>query len=963
MHAAPPRNTAAGPARTPVHPVPGFGSARALAAAGLLLLALPAAGAPAAGKPAATRKPAVARAAAKAPADSLPVAGVFAPVAARYQRDLAALGRLPAGAVTPLRLHLLLRAGRVDEAYGLLGALKGDSRAAELARLRVLLARQEFAAAAPLAQGLGARPDRTEPEARTWYAWLYAHDDAARIDTLSRGASLAPGTTAPASDLLWAGRLAYDLLNYARAESCFTRVIERTEPPAAGAAPVGGAVAEAERLSARASALTGLALVLQKRRDYDASLEKLTAALDADPTPKVLDALVETLIRLGRTDEAIGAATWACRLDPYDDLAHYYRGNGYTRRTYTQLYAAYPRAFADAAGRAALARADSLLAAGVRAEAREAYEAVRQAHPGWADALVRLASLDFEDGRQDEARTLCFQALALCPEYGRAHAVLAKALEFQRFDVDVHRAGYEARFGAVATPEVPGIDRFVANWASLPPRVQKRVALSLAPFKQYIPVLIEGGSDYYIKPMYMLLSETPGLETLRDQRIDYDSRLWDDVRGAGGYRTVTGIEDVERTIFDRYNTVLHEFTHQVHSVLTADLQREIQELYRKTKERDQVTKDAFLSRYAAGAVAEYLAEGENALFSPRRDAYDPRDVVRERLDERDPALRALLERLMAVTDVTPFYPVAYANAGDDRVERGRVDEAVGFYEKALARKPDEESALRSLTRALDLGNRASEMIAAADRALAAQPTSGPIVATAADAYWHGGRGLQRGLNLLESKRTTVRPEDRYIVDAARGRLWWVKGDAAPALAAFDSVLAYQADNPDGLAGRAAALALGGRSDEAFASYEKAVRMRTGIVDLRCDYARDLIRADRLYEAQKQLDEAKLLDPGNATAEALRGRLAMAQGDLDGARAHAKQALAWGPWCDLAAIVLGAAEKRAGAASAADSAWAPVLERIARDLPPGYVYRASVSSWEGVHELPAVERVMLEEARK
>ena len=33
------------------------------------------------------------------------------------------------------------------------------------------------------------------------------------------------------------------------------------------------------------------------------------------------------------------------------------------------------------------------------------------------------------------------------------------------------------------------------------------------------------------------------------------------MRGAGGFNTVTGIEDVERTIFDRYNTVLHELTH------------------------------------------------------------------------------------------------------------------------------------------------------------------------------------------------------------------------------------------------------------------------------------------------------------------------------------------------------------------------------------------------------------------
>src|SRR6185295_8285710 len=239
-----------------------------------------------------------------------------------------------------------------------------------------------------------------------------------------------------------------------------------------------------------------------------------------------------------------------------------------------------------------------------------------------------------------------------CPEYGRAHAVLAKALEAQRFVVDVHRAGYEARFAARPMPQVPRIEEFVLNWRSLSPRHQKRVALSVAPWKAFLPVLIDGGATYFIKPMYMLLSECPAQQTLRDQRINYDSRLWDDVRGCGGYHTVTGIEDVERTIFDRYNTVLHELTHQVHSVLTADDSRRIQEAYRHAKERDDVSKEGFLSRYAGGSVYEYFAEGANALVSPRRDAYDPREVVRERLETMDPDLETLVQGFLARSDVS-----------------------------------------------------------------------------------------------------------------------------------------------------------------------------------------------------------------------------------------------------------------------------------------------------------------------
>src|SRR5678810_1419527 len=104
--------------------------------------------------------------------------------------------------------------------------------------------------------------------------------------------------------------------------------------------------------------------------------------------------------------------------------------------------------------------------------------------------------------------------------------------------------------------------------------------------------------------------------------------------------------------------------------------------------------------------------------------------------------------------------------------------------------------------------------------------------------------------------------------------------------------AYQSDDPGGLRGRAGALALAGKYDEAFTLYDQAVRLRTGVPDLRCDYARDLLRAGRVEEARKHLAEAKLLDVENPTAEALRAWADLASGDLVAARAHAKQAMAW-----------------------------------------------------------------------
>jgi tetratricopeptide (TPR) repeat protein len=239
------------------------------------------------------------------------------------------------------------------------------------------------------------------------------------------------------------------------------------------------------------------------------------------------------------------------------------------------------------------------------------------------------------------------------------------------------------------------------------------------------------------------------------------------------------------------------------------------------------------------------------------------------------------------------------------------------------------------------------------------PASGPARIALCDALWFTQATPAAARALLQSTRALVRAEDRYSVDVEIGRMAWAEGDAAASLAAFDSVLAYQSDNPEGMQGRAAALALAGRNDEAIAQYEQAVRMRTGIPELRNAYARDLLRIGRTAEARAQLDAASLLDEQNPTSEALRAWADLADGRLDAARAHAKQALAWGDWCDLAEIVLGGIEQRAGNAAAAKAAWAPVDARLAAGAHAEYVYRPALAVWEPAHVMPAVERAVLE----
>ena len=280
----------------------------------------------------------------------------------------------------------------------------------DLAVVQTQLDHQDYRAAEPALQPLLAASSPSEAERELIYQWLFAHDDSAEVDRRSKR-----GTTS--TDALAAGRLALDQHDFSRAEALDREALQRADTPLR-----------------RARALRALGQLSYQQRRFDASLEQLNLSLALVRTPDALEALNETLIRVGRTDEAIAAAEEAVKLNPYHELAHYQLGNGYSRRNYTQMAAQ----------------------DGPKLEV--------------ALARVREASDAFERGQFDVARDACFAALALVPDLGRAHAILARTLEAQRFVVDVHRADYERRFDAAPMPQIPGIERFVLNWKELSPR-------------------------------------------------------------------------------------------------------------------------------------------------------------------------------------------------------------------------------------------------------------------------------------------------------------------------------------------------------------------------------------------------------------------------------------------------------------------------------------------------------------
>ena len=570
---------------------------------------------------------------------------------------------------------------------------------------------------------------------------------------------------------------------------------------------------------------------MQKRRQWDASLAELKRALGEHATPEALDDAGRDADPAGphrRGDlggRVGGAARSVSRSRALHCSATVTRG-----RTTRSWRAAYPGASPTRTAARRCSRPTEQLAAGQPRRRARAYAAVRRprsrswvgrARCAWPRSTSRkaasprratAASRRSSAAPSTAARTRC------SPRRSSRSASTSTSIAGLRAPV---RRGADAG-GARAS------SGSCVNWKSLSPRHQKRVALSVAPWQAFVPVLVEGGATYYIKPLYMLLGECPDLETLRDQRINYDSRLWDDVRGCGGYHTVTGIEDVERTIFDRYDTVRPRAQPPGARACCPPT----------TRARSRSTIAAPRSATTPPATASCRATRAAASTST-----SPRAPTRSCRPSATPTIRARwcasasrrwtrtlaarrARRAVAGTDVSASLPGRL-------LERRRRPRPARQGGRGAAVLP--QGARRRAAR----GDR-PDLVTRAHWLLGGQGAGGRVGGHARGRRASGERrrrawrsrpraGTPAGASprarappLAASRRACApRIATRSTPRSAPTPGW--RATPPRALAAYDSVLAYQSDNPDGLRGRASALALAGRDHESFALYEEAVR--------------------------------------------------------------------------------------------------------------------------------------------
>ncbi|MDH5384467.1 MAG: tetratricopeptide repeat protein [Candidatus Aminicenantes bacterium] len=342
----------------------------------------------------------------------------------------------------------------------------------------------------------------------------------------------------------------------------------------------------------------------------------------------------------GKLQEGYEQAKIALRINPYSPIARFYLGNGWTPHFYEeQKIEGAPETVKKI--KELLKEGDSYLLEREFKKADQAFGKVLELMPTNITAMIGKGTGNYHKKNYDEALYWFFQVLDINPDYGLAHYGVCQILLRIKDKINVRFDENEKAFASKDSLEPPHMKNVFINYEQLNRDMQKILRLSVQPLKNYLKALRIAGATFYLTPFHKLLWEAPYNEGLKDQRT-FDLRLWDDVKGNGGFHATSG-EDWERDVkYLRFNVVAHEFAHQVHPFLSKKHREEIKWLFLKAKKERRT-----LDFYADFNEWEYFAVGVEAFVSLEKlaDQKIGYGHTQRELLETDPDLYYFIESL------------------------------------------------------------------------------------------------------------------------------------------------------------------------------------------------------------------------------------------------------------------------------------------------------------------------------
>ena len=382
-----------------------------------------------------------------------------------------------------------------------------------------------------------------------------------------------------------------------------------------------------------------LARVLLDSHKETEAAEAAACAIDLDPYN------VEALLVLayaksigGKADESRSLARRVVTLDPFNFaarriLSQYLDGQyGYEQKVTEEA-------------RIHFVKGKALKQEGKLDQSSQELLSALKLEPRYYRALIGLADIALRQANFERAASIATQAIAVDPDGAVAHLELSCAHRGmnERSRIEIGAADFATLFSRRPVPAAYAITREIFPEYDLLTRRQRTIIdASVAGLSVYLPKLAQAKARHYLLAFDQRPGDLQALAGLASERT-FDGRYYASLRGVGGRVTVSGIEYLDQVSNGGFNTIAHEFAHQVHLVAFGKGEsREIQVLYERAR-RD----GRFLDYYAAANEHEYFAQGYEAFISEgkRPLAGVTGRHTRSELRATDPALYMFLEKL------------------------------------------------------------------------------------------------------------------------------------------------------------------------------------------------------------------------------------------------------------------------------------------------------------------------------
>ena len=235
----------------------------------------------------------------------------------------------------------------------------------------------------------------------------------------------------------------------------------------------------------------------------------------------------------------------------------------------------------------------------------------------------------------------------------------------------------------------------------------------------------------------------------------------------------------------------------------------------------------------------------------------------------------------------PDYAIAHNNLGGALAQKGQLDEAVAQFKEAFRLKPDYAAFYYHLGNALGIGGRIDEAIAPLQEAIRLKPDYAEAHNDLGMALATKGRmdeAIHEFREAINLKRGYADPHSHL------GSALNTQGRTDEAILEFQEALRVNPDYAEVHNKLGSALSRKGQADEAILHYREAIRLRPDYAKARCNLGNALAGKGQLDEAIILLQEAIRLQPDYAEAHNDLGLALDLKGETDDAIGHFREAL-------------------------------------------------------------------------